>query len=219
MSPYIDIVLFARSPILGKVKKRLAVQTGEQVALAVYRKMLRHALRVIVEVGQADSSLRPVLSHLGRRPFADIPSAFNGRSVFQASLDFSSNLAEEVRSPKEGDRTGVVVLGVDHPTIGAGHIIEMARLLKSYPVAVGPTEDGGFWSIATSVPLNNVIAKLPLGTDRAKDTLLKILAELDLPCGIGPTLWDVDNAQDLARWKKILQIESPPSGDAIPDSN
>ena len=205
MKQPIDIILFARSPMLGKVKQRLARHIGDTRALAVYRKLLRLSLRAAMEAVTMDPELRLVVSHLGTRPDRDIPKEFNGTFKVQASREFTVNLAAEVRSTVLTHRRGVVVFGADHPTIEAGHIIAMAHLLDRNPVAVGPTDDGGFWAVATSVPLDHVIAELPLSTNSTLDTFVSVVARQGLSCGIGPTLFDVDDHTDLVRWKKTIK--------------
>ncbi len=204
MKKYIDTILFARSPVLGKVKQRLAKQTGERAALAIYRKLLRLSLRAMTEAAQRDPLIRPVLSHLGDCPDREIPVDFTGHTREQPYRQFSANLAREVSSPAGEDRRGVVVFGSDHPGISAAHIVDMVRLLDHYSVAVGPSEDGGFWALATNRPLDKVIAGLPLGTNQVLNTFLQTMKELGVPCGIGPPLWDVDNTDDLTRWKKNI---------------
>ncbi len=204
MEQYIDTILFARSPVLGRVKQRLARQTGQQAALAIYRKLLRISLRAMIEAATREPLLRPVFSHLGAYPEREIPVGFTGHTREQPHRQFSANLAHEVASPTTGDRRGVVVFGADHPGISAAHIVDMARLLDRYSVAVGPSEDGGFWALATNIPLDKVISGLPLGTNRVLDAFLQSINKLGVPCGIGPTLWDVDNTDDLTRWKKNI---------------
>ncbi|MCP4676712.1 MAG: DUF2064 domain-containing protein [Deltaproteobacteria bacterium] len=205
MKQFIDTILFARSPVLGKVKQRLAGHVGDKRALAVYRKLLRLSLRAALEAVTMDSELRLVLSHLGPRPDADIPKEFLGTFKAQTSDEFAANLAAEVQFPVLAHRRGVVVFGADHPTIEAGHIITIAHLLDRHPVAIGPTDDGGFWAVATTVPLSQVIAELPLSTDSACDTFLSVMAKQGLSCGIGPSLFDVDDHTDLVRWKKTIK--------------
>ncbi len=205
MKQPIDIILCARSPVLGRVKQRLARHVGDTRALAVYRKLFRLSLRAAMEAAAMDPELRLVLSHLGTRPDVDIPKGFNGTFKAQTSKEFTVNLAAEVRSPVLSHRRGVVVFGADHPTIESGHIIAMAQLLDRNPVAVGPTDDGGFWAVATSVPLDQVIAELPLSTDSTLNTFMSVVARQGLGCGIGPALFDVDDQTDLARWKKTIK--------------
>jgi len=203
-SAFLDVVVFARSTVLGQVKRRLADSLGRRRALAIHRKLLRHSLRAVAAAHQTDPSLRPVLFHLGPAPAADLPSSFDGLLVPQPHQEMAANLADAVRSPASGHRLGVVVIGADHPLLGRDQIIAMARLLDRYPVAVGPAEDGGFWALATRVPLDSIAIRIPLGTDQALARLLDGIAEAGLACGIGPTLWDVDNPSDVDRWKREI---------------
>jgi uncharacterized protein len=200
----IDIIVFARSPVLGAVKQRLAASLGENTALAVHRKLLRHTLRTAALAHRLQPDLRPVLSHMGPRPDRDLPAEFPGRTEAQPFADMASNLAASVATPVAQDRRGVIVVGSDHPCLTADHLFAMARILARAPVAIGPAEDGGFWALGTLVPLDGVVRSIPLGAGDTRLHLVAALERLGLAYGLGPTLWDVDTADDLARWQKEL---------------
>ncbi|MDD5308796.1 MAG: DUF2064 domain-containing protein [Deltaproteobacteria bacterium] len=202
----IDIIIFARSPVRGAVKQRLAATVGERAALAVHRKLLRHTLRTAVRARGLRPDLRPVLWHLGPRPDRDLPAGFPGRTEAQPFADMASNLAASVARPALEGRRGVIVVGSDHPGLTADHLLAMAGILDRVPVAVGPAEDGGFWAVGTLVPLDHVMCKVPLGAADTRLHLTNVLERLGLAYGLGPTLWDVDTAADLERWGKELRL-------------
>jgi uncharacterized protein len=201
----LDVFVFARSPVLGKVKRRLAEAIGETRALAIQRKLLRHLLRVVSKTHEEYPFLRPVLFHLGPQPKADLVSSFNGRLMAQPHEEMAANLAFAVSAPQTPERDGVIVIGADHPMIEPNHILSMARLVAQYPVALGPAEDGGFWALATTVPLDGIVRGLPLGTAMVFKKLLESVERAGLAYGIGPVLWDVDTVADLERWKLAIK--------------
>jgi len=102
-------------------------------------------------------------------------------------------------------RRGVIVIGADHPTLEPGHIVTMARLLDGHPVSIGPAQDGGFWALGTTVPLDGILDHVPLSCG---DTLIALETALEargLSHVRGPTLWDVDTEIDLNRWRKEME--------------
>lgn len=208
MDRAIRIIVFARSPVHAGVKRRLAAAVGDAAALAVHRKLLRLTLRAAAGAAATDPALEPVLWHLGAAPLADIPASFWGPCVPQPSEIMAENLAAAVAAPSLDGVHGVVVVGTDHPEIAAEHIAAVARLLRDAEVAVGPAEDGGFWALGTTVPLDDVVRGLPLGASSAGAALLAALAARGLAWKAGPALWDVDEARDLARWKKNISMRN-----------
>jgi uncharacterized protein len=205
MKQPIDIVVFARSPKLGCVKKRLASKLSEEETLVVYRKLFKHALTTVARAAVDYPSLNPVLNYLGEMPTQDIPASWIGTAMPQVLPTMTQNFSATVEQPVTSDRCGVIVIGVDHPLLEVEHIISMARLLDEHQVGIGPTEDGGFWALATSVPLGTQVASLPMGTSGVFEALQSALHDCDIDFGLGPLLWDVDRIEDLDRWKKTIK--------------
>ena len=130
------LVLFARAPRLGAVKRRLAREVGDAAALRFHRAMLRALAR---RLGR-DRRWRTVLAvtpDRARFP-TPLPRVPQGRG----------DLGERMARALARDRRRAVLVGSDIPGIRACDIAAAFRALDGRADAVfGPAEDGGYWLV------------------------------------------------------------------------
>ncbi len=199
-----NVIVFARTPIHGQVKKRLALSVGDGVALETYRQLLEITL---LASHQAVTRLENGVlwwCHLGPSPGEESLSGRAVRAVPQTGSGIAENLNMALDMWGQGVAgSKVLVMGADHPTINNSHIVEMIDLLDDEPVCLGPAPDGGFWCIGTTIPLGRIMDGVPLGTDRALTQLKAALTQTKQTFAEGPDLWDVDTAEDLQRWRAL----------------
>jgi glycosyltransferase A (GT-A) superfamily protein (DUF2064 family) len=96
----------------------------------------------------------------------------------------------------------VVLFGSDHPLLTGEHIIKLINLLETDEVSIGPTEDGGFWGLATRVSLKGLFSQMDFKTPKVLDGLLHGLNLKNINPGFGDMLFDIDTKRDLTRWMK-----------------
>ena len=200
----IELALFVRAPVLGKVKTRLAAAIGARKALEVYKKLLAHTFEAAIAASRLSPYIKPVLWHRGPITPIDIPAVLSVDMRPQHYDSMRENLHEIICAPSLTCR-GVIVIGADHPTLEPEHIVTMVRLLDSHPVSIGPAQDGGFWALGTTVPLNGILDRVPLSCGDTLVALEKALEVRGLPHVRGPILWDVDTEADLRRWQKDME--------------
>lgn len=191
----------ARTPILGAVKRRLATRIGDAAALQIYERLLGLALAAAARAVKDRPGWRLELRHLGP-PFeagADLP--VRPQLVPQGGRDFAFNLEDALHSHLSHPEHASLVVGADHPDLAPSHIWEAADLLEDRPFCIGPSEDGGFWCAGTRIEARGVFSRVSLGTGRAMSDLARELERRGIPWAKGPTLWDVDTAEDLERWR------------------
>ena len=204
----IEIAVFARAPIQGRVKTRLADEVGPAEALAAYAEMLGRTVAAVVAACRERPDLRPVLWHLGEWPGEfPLPPAIASNRRRQPHAEMRANLCELFRPDPRTPRRGVVAVGADHPAIEPADVLAVVSLLDVADAAIGPAEDGGFWALGTAVDLRDALRDLPVGTSRTLEALDRALAGAGLGACRGPTLWDVDTAADLARWRGPMHRE------------
>jgi len=132
------LVLFAKEPVPGRVKSRLAAALGRGPAAVLYAAFLEDlsaALRgpweAVVAHDGADRRLREIFPE---------PWSFQA----QGGGDLGARLARAARDAFDGGRERVVLAGSDAPTLGAREVVEALAALGRADVALAPAPDGGF---------------------------------------------------------------------------
>ncbi len=129
------LVVMARAPRLGAVKRRLARDIGALAALNFYRRNLTRLSR-----------------ELGRDPrwtlwLAVTPDRAARRGVPQGRGDLGARMGRFLRQLPPGP---VVIVGTDIPDLGRGHIVQALRALGAQDWVFGPASDGGYWLIGAA---------------------------------------------------------------------
>ncbi|MEA2812553.1 MAG: uncharacterized protein QOI93_250, partial [Rhodospirillaceae bacterium] len=137
------LVIFARAPQLGRVKRRLAAEIGPMAAARFYRATLTAEIRQLANdrrwtswlfVTPDDALGHPTWRSAGLRP----------RLCPQGRGDLGQRMTLPFRVLPPGP---VVLVGSDIPALRAGHVAHAFRLLGRNDFVFGPASDGGFWLV------------------------------------------------------------------------
>ena len=194
------LVVFARAPRLGAVKRRLAADIGAVEALAFYRASLARLLR---RVGR-DRRWRTWLAvtpdasaEVGRWPDAE---RLGIALLAQGGGDIGDRMGRAFTSLPPG---AVVIVGSDVPAVDAGHIGAAFEALRGHDVAFGPACDGGYWLVGARGG-----ARRPGLFDNVRWSSEHALADTlaNLPAHARQarleTLEDVDDGPAFRRWRE-----------------
>jgi rSAM/selenodomain-associated transferase 1 len=190
-----QLIIFAKAPVLGRVKSRLARGIGPSAALAFYRRTLTVLIRRVARDRRWQTVLAVAPDAAARRG-----RLWPGRCArrAQGSGDLGARMARMFRTSARGP---VAIVGADIPDLGARHVARAFRALGSADAVLGPAGDGGYWLIGLRrgpVP-RNLFDPVRWSSEHAlADTLanlrgrqVRLLERLD----------DVDDANDWRRWK------------------
>jgi uncharacterized protein len=192
------LIVFARAPRLGAVKRRLAAGIGEYAALNFY---LRTTQTILHRVSR-DARWRTVLA-ITPDDAATGRSRWSGN--FQRLAQQQGNLGQRMeRALLRFSSNPVLLIGSDIPDIGASQIAAGFAALGQNDLVFGPADDGGYWLVGARHGglarglFKNVRWSGPnaLADTRAnaKQRRIALLEELI----------DIDTADDLARWTDSL---------------
>jgi uncharacterized protein len=135
------LILFARAPVLGAGKRRLAQDIGEVAALHFERLMLALLLR---RFGR-DRRWHLRIATTPDRSRLRLPGRHARiESVGQGGGDLGMRMRRAIDACPPGP---VVLIGADIPAIEARHIAAAFRRLGGCDLVFGPAEDGGFWLV------------------------------------------------------------------------
>ena len=191
------LVIFARAPRLGTVKRRLARDIGAVGAWRFHRDSTAALLRRLARDPRWRCwlAVTPDRAALARRGLWPGPQ----RLAAQGPGDLGARMGRAFHSLPPGP---AVIVGADNPGIRARHVAEAFRRLGRHDWVIGPADDGGYWLIGARrrPALRLPFAGVAWGGDRV---LARTLANLERQkVALLEDLIDVDTGADLARWKK-----------------
>lgn len=200
------LIVFAKLPVAGRVKTRLAATIGEAAALATHRRLLALTLDLARTAGSRRREWR----------YDDC-----GFPVDPASAHCLRALQEEgwLVAPQHGPDLGArmhealgaalaagerpVLVGSDCPVLGPGDLASAFAALDEADAVVSPTEDGGYALVGVSRPLPSVFEGVAWGTATVLATTRARLAAAGARHVELRTVWDVDVEADLDRWNRL----------------
>lgn len=188
--------IFFRVPVIGKVKKRLAAEIGDNEACKAYEFMLHETIERV-------SRLRGI----------DLYGFYQGEKDSLRDLNEElplysqkgDNLGERMCNAlkwlfhKEYDK--VLLVGADSPDLPLSYVTEAFEKLNVYDIVVGPSEDGGYYLIGMNKPHEVIFEGIQWGHEGVlRDTICKTKA-----AGISylllPQWYDIDDLDSFNRWR------------------
>ena len=136
------LLVFAKTPVLGKVKSRLAKSIGEKKTLWIYHKLLANTEDVL-----QNTFLKVVIFYKGKnanefkgcfKDFAKKPQIGN---------DLGERMANAFEWAFNQGYPKVIGIGTDLWDLDQGTIEGALSALDSTNVVLGPTKDGGYYLI------------------------------------------------------------------------
>jgi rSAM/selenodomain-associated transferase 1 len=188
------LIVFARSPALGRGKRRLARDIGDLAALRFERLMLARLLRRL---------RRDRRWHL-RLAVAPDPALQRKRLwprgipiIGQGGGDLGERMRHALATCPPGP---AVLIGTDIPALGPHHIAAAFRLLGQHDLVFGPARDGGFWLVGArrSLCLPPLFSAVRWSGPHALEDVLANLPR-HVSVGFAARLDDVDDGASFRR--------------------
>jgi len=185
------MILFAKAPVPGRVKTRLAAAIGADRAAALHTAFVADTIEKLSGfTGIADVELH-----------TDTPTdAWRELDVardLQAPGPLELKLLHTLERGLAAGRPLVMILGSDSPTLPRAHL---ERLLGSASdVALGPCDDGGYYAIACRRSDPAMFAEVEWSTHNVLEKTQHAARACGLSVERGDLWYDVDGPEDLAR--------------------
>ena len=187
------LLIFTRGPRCEGERRRLLPASLQHAEIELHRHGLLRLLRIGRRLG-----LRPVVaSSVPLELPADVEQIRQCGDSFSARL--CSSLTESTRRYPQAP---IVLVGTDSPDLGPEHLRQALAWLAESPTdtVVGPARDGGFYLLASRLPLERVLAEVQWCRSDTLETLEQALRRQGMPCRRLGSLIDLDHASDLEVW-------------------
>lgn len=198
------LLVFARNPVAGRVKTRLVPVLGAEAATALYREMLRRTLETVAQLGGVRAELwldgaatDRELQHLVR---------YHGLTLkLQQGPDLGARMAKAL-AEATGSGCRAVLIGSDCPEYDAAYLEAAFSALADHDVVIGPAADGGYVLIGATRPQPALFQDIAWGTAGVLEATRQRLRRLGLRWHDLPTLHDLDEPADLARFPTLAAL-------------
>jgi len=201
--PQINILLFARTPELGKVKTRLEPALGAEKALSLHKAMINRIFQLASKSGLAESKLW-LTSGDNKEMFIKLSS---GDSVFNQP---EGNLGEKMlfaiaQTLNLPNMNAAIVVGCDCPSINKDYLnTALLHLDQGVKLVLGPAEDGGYVLIGMNAVYPEIFEGISWGSTEVFSQTVKNAEALGISYVSLDPLWDVDRPEDLPRLEELV---------------
>ena len=204
------IIVFAKAPVPGLAKTRLAPALGEAGAAALAERMLRHALAqaVAADVGPVELCAAPDASH----PALQAAAAEHGvRLTEQGTGDLGLRMHRAfARSLMHHGR--VLLIGTDAPSLDAGVLRQAASALQDHDAVFVPALDGGYALVGQRRADPRWFSDMRWSHDRVMEDTRERLRAAGVRWAELPAVADIDEPADLVHlppgWLDGLDLAS-----------
>ena len=208
------LIVFARAPVAGRVKTRLAASIGVDAALAAYRELAERTLAVAAGaraagiVGEIQLWCDPDTSH----PALDAWRERYGAALrTQRGADLGARMRNALADAVQDDGARIVV-GTDCASLDVATLADAAAALLAHDAVLAPAEDGGYVLVGVRRDLD-LFSDMPWSTPGLLRATRARLAALGTRAAELPMQWDIDTAADWARYRALSartpQMPSP----------
>ena len=202
------LIIFAKHPQIGKVKRRLGRDVGMEASLWIYNKILQHTANIsfhtkldtVVFKNKKSSKLESIFKHVKK---FEIQKGKNLGEKMEAAFLWAFNQKYE----------NVILIGTDLWTLNKDTLLEAKKALENSDIVMGPCYDGGYYLIGMKNLNKKIFKDIPWSK---KEVFRKTLSKakdnsiycLDLKN-------DIDNKKSLkahislyAQYKKYFHLKS-----------
>ncbi|UXX78796.1 TIGR04282 family arsenosugar biosynthesis glycosyltransferase [Reichenbachiella carrageenanivorans] len=186
------LIIFVKNPELGKVKTRLAKTIGDELALAVYNKLIAYTQR---ETAQTNADVVVYYSSS-----VDEQDDWEGvDKKVQSSGDLGEKMATAFAAELASYQK-VCIIGTDCAQLTKSIVEQAFTALDTHDYVFGPANDGGYYLMGMKTHTPELFENMEWSTERVLSASLSRIAPKSYH--LLPELIDVDTIGD---WEKVME--------------
>jgi hypothetical protein len=188
--------VFAKNPVAGQVKTRLAAASSPEWAARVAAAFLADTLDRLATV--AARRFLVYTPEDAADSMADV-AADRFELLPQGPGDLGERLARFFAAHMP--QGAVIVVGCDSPTLPPELVEEALVSLQNRDVVIGPATDGGYYLLGCNLFIPSLFSEIDWGSSHVLRQTVQRLAGLDVSLGVLPPWYDVDSLDD---WHALI---------------
>src|SRR3990170_4875312 len=197
--------IFFRFPALGKVKKRLADEIGENAALTAYESMLKATIENVSRLegidlyGFYEGGIIPPNHPLVKGERGDYINKMP--LILQKGNNLGERMCNAIHWLFDNGYQKVSLIGTDSPDLPLAFIKDAFQKLDSYKLVIGPSEDGGYYLIGMKNPFDMLFKNIEWGSDKVLKYTVSKAHSAGISYFLLPEWYDIDDLRSLSRWR------------------
>lgn len=191
------IQVFAKVPVLGTVKTRLAHDVGDVAALEIHKKLCEK----VILTAQSTQGAAYEIWYSGSDP--GYFRQYGAPLKEQQGSDLGQRMSNAIQSGLTRSEQ-VVVVGGDVYSIRSIDFIHAFQGLDSASVVVAPALDGGYVMLGCTRVEPSIFIDIPWGTDQVFNLTVERLRLASINVQLLELGYDIDCYDDLLRWAPEL---------------
>jgi len=193
------ILFFLKAPIAGQVKTRIAQDLGDEEALGVYLKLVRHQVNNLPEGWPVEVYYTGTSDVCMLKDWLGLDAEY----FVQDGNDLGERLAHAFQSSFDRGAAAAVAIGGDCPWLNRDIFEKLLKALQDNEVVVGPSSDGGYYLIGMCNCHSQLFDKVEWSTSRVMDQTVERMKASGIGYVLLPELEDVD---DLSAWERAQEV-------------
>jgi uncharacterized protein len=192
------LLIFAKNPVNGKVKTRLAASIGDEEAFSVYEQLLKHTKAVTKNL--------PVDKIVFYSEHADERDLWDNDSYskqVQLGNDLGARMKNAFIFAFDHAYSKAVVIGTDCPALNEQLIDDAFNRLEEADVVIGPAFDGGYYLLGIKQVYSFLFENMQWSTTGLLSETINRCRYNQLSFSLLKKLHDVDEEKDLVYLKTI----------------
>lgn len=196
------LIIFARYPVLGKVKTRLASSYSKEFALGFYKECSRH---LFMEITQNQNHIFTPFLFCTEKDELSKMAEWAGpgfKFYHQDGVDLGRRMSNAFRKVFTLGAKKVVIIGTDVPDISNNLITKSFKLLDDNDFVIGPSNDGGYYLLGLKNLKLDLFSGINWSTGLVLEQTIGKIEEGNFNFTKLKPLHDIDNEYSLTSWIK-----------------
>jgi len=202
------LIVFAREPLPGTVKTRLAAELGDLAAAELYAAMLKDVLERAACLDDTRVLVFWALEHGSLPPY---PSSLRLEMFIQSGATLGERMANAFETAFSIGIQCCCIIGSDSPDLPLEYIRQAFLELEQNQadVTFGPAEDGGYYLLGMKRLWERLFEDVPWSSPQVLETSRERARELGLYSVLLPPWYDLDTIGDLRQLAKASGQGAP----------
>lgn len=194
------LIIFARNPVRGKVKTRLAATMGDNKALSIYQSLLEHTVQITQQLpcdryvfyadGISKNDVWPDHLYLKKN---------------QEGNDLGQRMLHAFDTLFQLGYQKIIIIGTDCFELSSSILLDAFTALDEKEVVIGPSEDGGYYLLGMRQFFPFLFQEKAWSTDSVCSSTIQQLEIQKISYDLLSILNDIDTEDD---WKQYLHQQS-----------